>query len=90
MRSAEIAANLSGVSPRYIYETKRLKRDRPDLFDEMRDGRKTLQQAKREAYGSSRTKAPKLKRWNATIDPSTIPDDVLHAEVARRDSARAV
>jgi hypothetical protein len=30
----------------------------------------------------------KLKRWTADIDPATIPDSVLFAEVGRRRSAK--
>lgn len=30
----------------------------------------------------------KLRSWSDSIDPSTIPDDVLHGEAARRRSAK--
>jgi hypothetical protein len=29
-----------------------------------------------------------MTRWTASLDMSTIPDDVLHSEVARRRSAK--
>jgi len=47
-KSSEHAARTVGVSPRYVEEALRLKRDAPAKFEDVRSGRSTLSEAKQE------------------------------------------
>lgn len=48
----EVAA-IAGTSPSYIHEAKKLKEDSPEKFEEVRSGKKTLSQAKKEIANES-------------------------------------
>lgn len=43
------AAEITGASPRYVSETKRLKADQPDLYEQVKRGESTVPEAKRQA-----------------------------------------
>lgn len=47
LNSSEIASKIFGVSERYIFEAKKLYKDSKQLFQEVKDGNLTLQQAKK-------------------------------------------
>lgn len=47
-KSRDKAGQIVGVNPRYITDAKKLKEENPEVFEEVRLGKKTLQQAKRE------------------------------------------
>lgn len=41
LTAAELAAKATGANPRYVYEAKRIARERPDLIPQIRDGKLT-------------------------------------------------
>ena len=47
-RASEKAAALVGTNPRYVSDAKKLAKEAPALFEQVREGKKTIPQAKRE------------------------------------------
>lgn len=56
----EKAAAIAGTNPRYVSDAKRLAEEAPDLFEQVREGKVTIPQAKRELVKQQRAEAPPL------------------------------
>jgi len=70
-KSAEHAARLVGVNSHYIHDAKKLKEEHGDLYDDVREGTKTLQEAKREVAKS----AYKDKILKVSQDKVSVPKE---------------
>lgn len=50
-KASEKAAEIADVNPRYVSDAKRLKTEKPEVFEEVARGEKTIPQAVREVWG---------------------------------------
>lgn len=65
--SREKAAELVGVSPRYVSEAKRIEKEAPELLDAIRSGSKTITQARREITTKAREERKRpAEVWDTT------------------------
>lgn len=68
--AAEFAAKATGTNRQYIYDVKKIKEDRPDLFEKIKSGKKTIKESireiaktKRRAQAEEKGKRVELKDW---------------------------
>lgn len=59
-KAREKAAAIVGTNPRYVSDAKKLAEEAPALFEQVREGKKTIPQAKRELVKRQRAEAPPL------------------------------
>lgn len=60
IHAAKEAAKIVGVSVGYVIQAKQIERNAPDLLDEIRAGRMSIPEAKREIVKRDRTETPEL------------------------------
>lgn len=69
LKTREILAETFGISARYVQEAKKIKRERPDLIEKIKNGDISIQEAKREIKQDEKEKS--LLKLDKLVDTKT-------------------
>ena len=71
LKNRDRAAKIVGVGSRYVSDAETIKKESPDIFDQVKSGEKTLSQAKRMAEESKARKSAVLKISKIEVQSDT-------------------
>ena len=87
--SREKAAQQTGASPRYVSDAKRIKEEAPEVFEEVKNGTKTIPQAKREIQKSKPVQKPAKEEWKTLRNKAVATAEALMRAIGDLREKRA-